>query len=525
MADKVKSRTRVVPERRAFPPVTRDAHALAAKLGLPLVALGDLDIPRDVLDVIPPEVALDIRCLPLSLAGNLLRVATANPGDVESIHLIQFLTGKRVQVEVADFDDLQRALRIHYGDSVAETTFKQLGADLDELPKQHIMALAEQRPVVRLVDQIILGALRQRASDVHIRPGEHDVELVYRIDGQLVPIRRFSRALLPAVIGRIKIIGGMDITERRVPQDGQARIREGEVMVDMRLSIVPTIEGESVVIRLLSTGIVMKSIAELGLSAVDLARFTEVLDRSHGMVLVTGPTGSGKSTTLYAVLNTIIKRNLNIITIEEPVEYHIPGIEQVPINADIGMTFAAALRNILRHDPDVIMVGEIRDKETAKIAVQSALTGHLLLSTLHTNSASASITRLIEMGVDDFLIRSTLLAVVAQRLVRQNCRACLVPEPIDEVVRTVMGVGADEVFSIGQGCDTCKNTGVAGRRMAYELLIVTPQLRQSITPSADSDTIEAQAVADGMVPLTQHALTLARAGIIPLAEAYRTRLS
>jgi type IV pilus assembly protein PilB len=295
-------------------------------------------------------------------------------------------------------------------------------------------------------------------------------------------------------------------------------------MVDMRLSIVPTIEGESVVIRLLGTGIVMKSVSELGLSAFDLARFTQVLDRSHGMVLVTGPTGSGKSTTLYAVLNTIMKRNVNIITIEEPVEYHIPGIEQVPVKVDVGMTFAAALRNILRHDPDVIMVGEIRDQETARIAVQSALTGHLMLSTLHTNSAAATITRLIEMGADDFTIRATLLAVVAQRLVRQNCRQCLGPEDTDDQIRTVMGVAAEEVFMIGHGCDACKNTGVSGRRMAYELLVVTADVRKIITAAADVDTINALATRDGMVPLTQHALALARSGIISLAEAYRTRL-
>jgi type IV pilus assembly protein PilB len=525
MVDKGSSATPKFPERRAIPAVTRDAHSLSRKLGLPLVELGSLKIPRAILDLIPSEVALQIHCLPLSLVGNVLRVATANPGDVDSIHLIQFLTDKSVEVEVADAKDLQHALLVHYGSAVAESTFRQLGADQHELPVEHIKALAEQRPVVRLVDEIILGALDQGASDIHIRPGEHDVELIYRVDGQLLPIRRFKRGLLPAVIGRIKIIGGMDITERRVPQDGQTRIRHHGTMVDMRLSIVPTIEGESVVIRLLGTKVVMKSIGELGLSAFDLRRFTEVLDRSHGMVLVTGPTGSGKSTTLYAVLNTIIKRNVNIITIEEPVEYHIPGIEQVPVKADIGMTFAAALRNILRHDPDVIMVGEIRDQETARIAVQSALTGHLMLSTLHTNSAAASITRLIEMGVDDFLIRATLLAIVAQRLVRQNCKACQGPEPTDDLIRAVMGVGADETFSIGHGCDACKNTGVSGRRMAYELLVVTPAVRQSITPRADVDIINSLATNEGMVSLTQHALSLARAGIISLAEAYRTRLS
>jgi type IV pilus assembly protein PilB len=510
-------------------PEANDARGLASKLGLPFVLLDQLKISREVLDEIPAEVALESRCLPLSREGNLLRVAMSNPGDVENVHLIQFITGRRVQVEVADIDELRLALVAHYGDAVAEETFVQLGADRQEATvdahAERIQVLAEQRPVVRLVDQVILGAVRRRASDIHIRPGEHSVELIYRIDGHLVPVRRFSRALLPAMIGRIKILGGMDITERRIPQDGQARIRDGESVVDLRLSVIPTIEGESVVIRLLNTGIVMKSVADLGLSSPDLARFSEVLERSHGMVLVTGPTGSGKSTTLYAVLNTVMKCNLNVITIEEPVEYHIPGIEQVPIRADVGMTFAAALRNILRHDPDVIMVGEIRDQETAKIATQSALTGHLLLSTLHTNSAAASIARLLDMGVPDYMIRATLLAVVAQRLVRQNCHSCLIEEQVDPSFRSALGVPTQDKFFVGGGCPVCNGTGISGRRMTYELLIVTPALRRRILSGVDAEGIEAEAVANGMVPLTQHALQLAREGIISLGEAYRTRLS
>jgi type IV pilus assembly protein PilB len=431
---------------------------------------------------------------------------------------------------VAARADLDRAITRHYGDSHGAELF-EVGKD-DEITEAragpgHVPMPEEERyllrPIVRLVSHILTTAVRRGASDVHIRPGEGDVDLVFRIDGVLVPIRTFSQSLLTMVVGRIKILAGMDITERRLPQDGQARIGVNGRMVDLRISTIPTIHGESVVIRLLNTSVAMKSIADLGMSPQDAARLADACERNQGMILVTGPTGSGKSTTLYAALNTILQRHVNIITVENPVEYHIPGAEQVPINAEVGLTFSRVLRNILRHDPDVIMVGEIRDHETARIAVESALTGHLMLSTLHTNSAAATIARLLEMDVEAYLIRATLLCILSQRLVRLICKDCKAPEPVDPSLREQMGLGAGEVFYAGKGCPACNGTGTRGRRMTYELLFVTPALRQLLVEEADTDAIAARAEADGMVPLPQHALWLARQGLITLYEAFRMR--
>jgi len=511
---------------------TLSEQQLAQRLGLPFITLAGMVPAKPALAMVPAELAYARAILPLDVHGDTLRVALADPADADTIHLLQFLAGKRVQLFVAGRAELERAIAAHYGDSQGADLFEiRSDEEVVETPRHEPggrpSAAEEQRymlrPIVRLVSHILTMAVRRGASDVHIRPEEGDVDLVFRIDGTLVPIRRFSQSLLSMVVGRIKILGGMDITERRLPQDGQARIGVNGRMVDLRISTIPTIHGESVVIRLLNTSVAMKSVADLGMSLQDAARFADACERNQGMILVTGPTGSGKSTTLYAALNTIIQRNVNIITVENPVEYHIPGVEQVPINAEVGLTFSRVLRNILRHDPDVIMVGEIRDHETAKIAVESALTGHLMLSTLHTNSAAATIARLLEMDVEAYLLRATLLCILSQRLVRLLCPACKAPEPVDPSLREVLGLGPDEVFYAGRGCEACNGSGTRGRRMAYELLFVTPAMRTLLVEEADADAINAQARADGMVPLPAHALSLAREGLIPLAEAWRMR--
>jgi type IV pilus assembly protein PilB len=503
------------------------AKALALKFDLPMTTLAE-KIPKDVLDEVPGAIARDHLALPLGFHNEQLRIAMSAPADINTIQLLQFLTGHSLLVEVAPADGLLRKIEASYEFLDENRDFAAMEANSGRQERDDsrvvLEAISAAKPVVRLVNNVIGEAIRRNASDIHIRPGEKDVELIFRIDGDLTLIRRFPIALLRAIVGRIKVLARMDITEHRLPQDGQIHFRNRDRTTDIRISVMPSIEGESVVMRLLLVTMGTKNIPEIGLSPGDTQRLKRSLDRSHGLILVTGPTGSGKSTTLYAALNDVIQRNVNIITVENPVEFHIPGITQIPINADIGMTFATALRNILRHDPDVIMIGEIRDRETAKIAVESAQTGHLVLSTLHTNSAVSTISRLVEMGVDSYLVKATLLGVLAQRLVRRNCTECRVPEQVDPHVRKVLGVPETEEFSRGAGCETCAGNGVRGRRMTYELLAATPTLRKLIVAGVDESLLQMQAVRDGMVPLTQHAIGIARAQEISLQEAYLTRL-
>ncbi len=512
----------------ALPPTPAEsAFELARRFDLPMAPL-DATIPKDVLDEIPAIVARHHKVLPLGYSNEHLRVAMSEPTNSDTIQLLQFLTGRSLSIEVATETALVRKIEASYEFLAGDTDFAALEASFDlpdrtgNLQQQETLFIT--KPVVRLVRNILLEAIRRNASDIHIRPGEKDVELLFRIDGDLVPVHRFPRKLLPAIVGRIKILGLMDITEHRLPQDGQLRIGMDLKAIDVRISILPSIEGESVVMRLLMARVGMKGVDAIGLSPVDAQHLKDALDRSHGMFLVTGPTSSGKSTTLYAALNAVMSQDVNIITVENPVEFHIPGITQIPINDDIGMTFAKALRNILRHDPDVIMVGEIRDEETARITVESAQTGHLVLSTLHTNSAASTISRLIEMGIEGYLLRATLLGVLAQRLVKRNCPDCLVPEEVDPHVRELLGVGATEEFFRGAGCGACADTGIRGRRMTYEYMVATPALRKLIVTGVDEAVLQEQALRDGMIPLTQHAIGLARARDIPLQEAYLTRL-
>jgi type IV pilus assembly protein PilB len=501
----------------------------AVRLGLPVADLVTVPVADPAVGIIPAAVARRLGVLPLAADAHYLCVAVSDPADMGVSNTLEFMTSRRIVPVLASAAGIAHALSTHYDKVEDEALVRSLGlrgngeAEGDQVARE-AERLASERPVVKLVADLIGDAIRRRASDIHIRPGAQDVELLYRIDGELRPVRRFVRALLPALVSRIKVIGGMNIAERRVPQDGRATVTEDGRLVDLRISVLPTVDGESVVIRLLNSQDSLRRIEEIGFNPRDTQLFRDLIHRSHGMLLVTGPTGCGKSTTLYAALVEARKQNVNIVTVEDPVEYHIPSIEQVQVNRAVGTTFARTLRNILRHDPDVIMVGEIRDHETAEIAVESALTGHLVLSTLHTNSAATAVTRLLDLGVESFLLRSTLMAVLAQRLARRNFPRCAAPEAVDEHVREVLGVGADEVFHAGTGCTHCDGSGVRGRVAVYELLPVTAEIRRLVVPNADADAIHAAAVAQGMVPITDHAVALARAGVISLAEAFRIRV-
>ena len=505
-------------------------HALAMQLGLPFVRLRHFDIESDVLTYLSEDIARKYRVMPLFREQGHVAVAIANPANTETVSVLRFTTASEIEVAVATQQDIDWAINNYYGtynDNKAMEEMQQQTLqpqDSKNSEQVEMKRLAMDKPTVRLVNHMVLDAIQRRASDIHLRPNEEDVDLLLRIHGSLVKLRTFDKLLLPAIVSRIKILGRMDISERRLPQDGRTKFVSQGNEVDLRISIMPTINGESVVIRLLNKQEGLRDIQQLGFSAHDEEQITHMLHKSYGMLLVTGPTGSGKSTTLYAALQEVIKQNVNIITVEDPVEYHVPGIQQIQVNTAPNYTFARALRNILRHDPDVIMVGEIRDQETAKIAVECSLTGHLVLSTLHTNSAAGTIARLIEMDIEPYLLKTTLLGVLAQRLVRTNCPHCMEEEQVEDSIRALLKIAPDEKFYRGVGCDACNQTGYGGRAAVYELLMMTNGMRELVSMHVGVDEIQNKALDDGMIPLTQNALRLARERLTSLREVYRVRL-
>ena len=499
-------------------------RVLADQLSIPLVNAEQFEVDARALQSIPERTARSFNVMPLMFYKEQLIVAVADPTAGDLLNTLHFITGQAVEPVLAEPHDIELAISRHYGTAAASSLPETDDGDVDVLSEQRIKQLAEEKPTVRFVDNLLHDAIGRRASDIHVRPREHDVGLYIRVDGVLIEVHKVKRASLPAIVSRIKIMGGMNIAEHRLPQDGRHKIRMDDRQIDLRLSVIPTVHGESVVIRILDTSQSLKQIADIGFSEDDKTRFRGLINHNQGILLVTGPTGSGKSTTLYAALNALKDGSLNIITVEDPVEYQVSNILQIQVKPQIGYTFAKALRHILRHDPDVIMVGEIRDQETAFMAVESALTGHLVLSTLHTNSAAATLTRLLEIGIAPYLINACLLGVLAQRLVRRNCPHCLVEENIDAHIRETLELADDEHFYVGQGCEHCHGLGFSGRVATYELLEATPALRALIQPSVSALDLEAQAIRDGMKPLTEHALSLARQRLISLSEVYRVRL-
>jgi type IV pilus assembly protein PilB len=499
----------------------------AQRLTVPLVRLPDVSADPAIAALLPPAQARRLRVVPLRAAHGLLAVAMEDPANSEALAAIQFVSSDAVVPLVATERGMRDAIARNYDHVEDRETARQLGVDASgtaDTSEAEAQRLARERPVVRIVHGLIADAVARRASDIHLRPGEDATDILYRIDDELVPVRSLLRVLHAAVVSRIKVLGAMNLAEHRRPQDGRTSFTlEDGTQVDLRISVLPAVFGESVVVRLLDTRESLWSLDQLGLEPEDRRRIDDVMSRSHGMFLATGPTGCGKSTTLYAMLLELRRERINILTIEDPVEFHIEGIQQMQVNRAAGFTFATAMRNFLRHDPDVIMVGEIRDRETADIAVESALTGHLLLSTLHTNTAATTITRLLDLGVEAYLLRASLLAVISQRLVRLTCPHCRVVEAVDPHVREALDVGLDEVFHHGLGCSQCEGLGVFRRQAVYELLVMSPRLRELIVPGAEADTIHRIAIEEGMRPLTRAAIDLARRGAISLAEVWRVR--
>ena len=504
---------------------------LAHQLGIPQVRLSDFETRPDAATRIPAEFALGYNVLPLALHDNTLVIATPKPFDEQMLAALRFYTGHGIEPVLASAEDIGQALNRFYATEAAVRAAEELDfPSAATMPRKTATdphsaeKEAMRKPVVRLVNAIILQAVHRGASDINIRPVKDQVNVYYRVDGKLRFVRGLQKTLLRAVVSRIRITANIDVAEHRRPQDGHTRVRIGDKLVDLRISIMPTINGESVVIRILDKERGLKSMEQIGFSDDDTTRLRRLMSRSNGIFLVTGPTGSGKSTTLYALLQELSREQPHIITVEDPVEYDVDGAEQIQIASGIGYTFAEALRHILRHDPDVIMVGEIRDLETARIANKAALTGHLVLSTLHTNDAASAVTRLADMGVEPYLLGSTVLGVMAQRLIRLNCPHCLAEEKVPKDIRATMGVGPREKFKKGQGCRECDQTGYAGRTVVYELLVVEGELSALVSRGSPAHEIREAAVRAGMIPLTRCAVDLARHGRTSLAEAYAVRL-
>jgi general secretion pathway protein E len=508
-------------------PVLRDHFEI------PVMSLRD--IPNTILPIeLPPGIGDFFklaRMVPVMIDGTELVVATTDPLDVSRLHALELAVGVRVKPVLAREKEIAARIEALYSSNYApdggqEAVEHQLEGIGDEEDVAHLRDMASEVPVIRLVNQMLVRALESRASDVHIEPFENQLKVRYRIDGILHEVESPPRQLKAAVISRLKILAQLNIAERRLPQDGRIKTRLAGKDVDLRIATVPTLYGESVVIRLLERGQIFTELDTLGFPPGPLAHFNEMILKPHGMILVTGPTGSGKTTTLYGALQKINDPGKKIITIEDPVEYQLSGVNQIHVKPQIGLTFANGLRSIVRQDPDVIMVGEIRDAETAEIAVQAALTGHLVFSTLHTNDAAGAISRLLEMGVQDYLLSSSLLGVLAQRLVRRLCPSCRKEVPFADMEGLTEELNLREGNSLttvwqATGCNACSGTGYLGRVGIFELLPVTSEICKVISQRADAGVIRNLAVQQGMRLLREDGWDKVRQGLTTLAEVLR----
>ncbi len=511
---------------------------LAKQYGVPSINLADFEIDPEVLKLIPKEVANRHQVIPINRSGNTLMVAMADPSNIYAIDDLKFVTSYNIDVVVASETAIADALEKYYTSSVSfddvMIDFVEDEEDLEfaEDMEEDINVLdleksAGDAPVVKLVNLILLDAIRKNASDIHVEPYEKQLRIRYRIDGVLYEVMKPPFKLRHAITSRLKIMSSLDIAERRLPQDGRIKMKMGRGKeMDFRVSVLPTMWGEKIVLRLLDKSNLQLDMTKLGFEEQALADFKEALHKPYGMILVTGPTGSGKTTTLYSALSELNKTTTNLSTCEDPIEFNLFGINQVQMNDAIGLNFASALRSFLRQDPDIIMIGEIRDFETAEIAVKAALTGHLVLSTLHTNDAPSSVSRLLNMGIEPFLVASSCNLIGAQRLVRKLCQECR--EPVDIPAQTLVDIGVPPedvegfVVQRGAGCRTCANTGYKGRIAVYEIMTITEEVREFILNGASTMELKREAIRQGMKTLRMSAITKLREGMTSLDEIVRS---
>lgn len=510
-------------------------------LDKPPVNLGKVRIPEAVLNLVPKDMAKSYKVVPVAVLANKLFVAMADPMNVLALDDLRTRTKFEIVPMIATERAVNEALSgVHSATGAIDEVMKKAAAEAaktaaeedvevegnkgrEEIDLDRLAASSEDGPVIKIVNLILVQALKDRASDIHIEPAEKSIRLRYRMDGNLVEASGPPKSLQNSIASRIKILAGLNIAERRLPQDGRFRIRVSGKEVDLRISFLPTVYGEKIVIRILDKSALSGSIEALGMDEATMEGFKKAIDAPHGMILVTGPTGSGKTTTLYSVLSELNKPEYNIVTVEDPVEYQLQGINQVAVRPDVGLDFSSALRSILRQDPDIVMIGEIRDNETADIAVKAALTGHQVLSTLHTNDAAGAITRLDDMGIEPFLIASSVLLTCAQRLVRRvcpNCREEFLPEP-EMFTRLNMEPTGQETFYHGSGCERCKHRGYLGRAAIMEVLPVSESIRRLIIKRASAAVLKNQALSEGMKSLRLAGIDKAQEGVTTLEEVWR----
>ena len=504
------------------------AQVLSAQLGYPVVDLQGVELTPDIKALIPSSVLKKNKMIPIEYAENnmnILRVVMADPQDLDAMDDVSIITGCQVEPLIATPRNIMVALDRIYGSTEVASALEEYAKERfgDDEEDEAINEDINNSPIVVLVKEMIEKAARQRASDIHIEPLEKSVRIRYRIDGSLYEKGRYDIKILPAMSARIKIIGGMDISEKRKPQDGRITQMVDRTEYDIRVSILPTVYGEKTVMRLASKTALNREKSQLGFKENELKQFDHILKNPHGIILVTGPTGSGKSTTLYTALSELNTEDVNIITVEDPVEANIDGINQVHVNPKAELTFASALRSILRQDPDIIMIGEIRDQETASIAVQASITGHLVVSTLHTNSSSSTVTRLEDMGIEPYLIADSVVGVIAQRLVRRLCPNCKREKLATEDEKELLGADPEEELKIYEpvGCMQCDMMGYKGRIGVYEILEMTSELKKIISKGGDADMIKEQAIKDGMHTLRMSAAEYVRSGITSFHEAMK----
>ena len=511
---------------------------LSKQYGVPAINLADFEIDPEVLKVIPKELVVRHQAIPVSKAGNTLIVAMADPSNIFAVDDIKFVTNLTIDIVVASEQAISEAIERYY---TANVTFDdvmvdfndggedgvELAGDVDEdLNILDLEKSAGDAPVVKLVNLVLLDAIRKGASDIHIEPYEKQLRIRYRIDGMLYEVMKPPLRLKHAITSRLKIMANLDIAERRLPQDGRIKLKLGKGKeMDFRVSICPVLWGEKTVMRLLDKSNLQLDMTKLGFEERILRDFKDAINKPYGMILITGPTGSGKTTTLYSTLSELNKTSHNISTAEDPIEYNLYGINQVQMHEEIGLNFAASLRCFLRQDPDVIMVGEIRDFETAEIAVKAALTGHLVLSTLHTNDAPSTVSRLLNMGIEPFLVASSVNLIGAQRLLRKVCYECKVPIEITRQQLIDVGIPPEEVGDIkafkGTGCRVCNNTGYKGRIAVYEIMIFNEELKEFVLNGASTLELKREAVRQGMKTLRASAITKFKEGMTTIDEIVR----